>query len=556
LEVDRGIKLGEAGIARDGGVGASEEGTVLLRPGETCWRRASADRASVLIDSAAYFAAAKSAMAKAKVSIHLLGWAFDPLTQLEPDAQGGGPVDDQIGGFLKDLAQGRPGLDVRVLIWKSALPIAASQHFFPHRARACFRNTPVTFRLDAAVPLGACHHQKVLVIDDRVAFCGGGDITTDRWDTPQHLDDDTRRRMPFGGVHDPRHEVMMCVEGEAAQALGELFRRRWRRATGADLTENSVRADSSSQSPWPDGVPAQFTGVTVGIARTEPAWRRYPEVRESEALHLASIAAAKRSIYLENQYVASPVIGEALAARLEEADGPEIVIVSTEHSPSWFDRMTMDKTRSALLKRLQAADKWGRFHAYCPETKAGRTIIVHCKATVIDDDLLRVGSTNLNMRSAGFDSECDLAIEAEAGPAGSATRAAIAAHRTRTLAHFLGRTPAEVDSAVARTGSLAAAVEALDSGPQRRLRRLGPVRIGPVARLIATFHLGDPTAPTDSWRPWRRRGAIMDYLAAVAPALAAAPLIREGATSVPSDEASARPAPRPSLRDEDFIQSD
>jgi phosphatidylserine/phosphatidylglycerophosphate/cardiolipin synthase-like enzyme len=352
---------------------------------------------------------------------------------------------------------------------------------------------------------------------------------------------------------------MMCVEGEAAQALGELFRRRWRRATGAALPENTAPqniagAGGPHPSPWPDGLSSQFTGVTVGIARTEPAWRRYPEVRESEALHLASIAAAKRYIYLENQYVASPVVGDALAARLEEEDGPEVVVVSTEHSPSWFDRMTMDKTRSALLKRLQAADKWGRFHAFCPETKAGKTIIVHCKATVIDDVLLRVGSTNLNMRSAGFDSECDLAIEAEPGPAGAATRAAIAAHRTRTLAHFLGRTPVEVEAAITSTGSLAAAVEALDTGPQRRLRRLGPVRIGPLARLIATFHLGDPTAPTDSWRPWRRRAAIEAYMEQVAPDLAAAPPILEDA--VPADAPSARPAPKPSLHDEDFIQSD
>jgi len=522
--------------------GASGEETMLLRPGETCWRRVHADRASVLLDSAAYFAAAKAAMAQAKTSIHLLGWAFDPLTQLEPDAQGGGPTDDQIGGFLKSLAFQRPGLDVRVLIWKSALPIAASQHFFPHRARACFKNTPVIFRLDGAVPLGACHHQKVLVIDDQIAFCGGGDITTDRWDTPQHLDDDTRRRMPFGGIHDPRHEVMMCVEGEAAQAMGDLFRRRWRRATGADLPPRPSEAAASQASPWPDGLAPQFTDVTVGVARTEPAWRRDPEVRESEALHLAAIAAAKRYIYLENQYVASPVIGDALAARLAEADGPEVVIVSTEHSPSWFDRMTMDKTRSALLRRLQAADTSGRFHAYCPETKGGKTIIVHCKATVIDDVLLRVGSTNLNNRSAGFDTECDLAIEAEAGPAGAATRAAIAAHRTRTLAHFLDRSAADVEAAIASKGGLAAAIEALDSGPQRRLRRLGPVRIGPFARLIATFHLGDPTAPTDSWRPWRRRAATLAYLAEVDPALA--------------DDPAVRPAPTPSLRGEDFIQSD
>ena len=543
---------------------------MLLRPGETCWRRVQAEQASVLIDSAAYFTAAKSAMAKARESIHLLGWAFDPLTQLEPDAEGGGPANDQVGGFLKDLTRKRPGLDVRVLIWKSALPIAASQHFFPHRARACFKHSSVTFRLDAAVPLGACHHQKVLVIDDRVAFCGGGDITTDRWDAPEHLDDDGRRRMPSGGLHEPRHEVMMCVQGEAAQALGDLFRRRWRRATGETLPEPTCEVDrpDPSRSPWPAGLAPQFKGVNVGIARTEPAWRRFEAVQESEALHLASIAAAKRSIYLENQYVASPVIGEALAARLEEPDGPEVVIVSTEHSPSWFDRTTMDKTRSALLRRLQAADTSGRFHAYCPETASGKTIIVHCKMTVIDDVLLRVGSTNLNNRSSGFDTECDLAIEAEPGPAGAATRAAIAAHRTRTLAHFLDRTPAEVEAAIGRWGSLAAAIEALDTGPQRRLRRLGSVRLGLLGRLIATFHLGDPTASEDSWRPWRRRAAIQAYLRQTAPALAATPLIREGAGAAsipedqppedqpPEDQPSVRPAPAPRLRDEDFIQGD
>jgi phosphatidylserine/phosphatidylglycerophosphate/cardiolipin synthase-like enzyme len=205
---------------------------------------------------------------------------------------------------------------------------------------------------------------------------------------------------------------------------------------------------------------------------------------------------------------------------------------------------------------LQAADRWGRFHAYCPETKAGKTIIVHCKATVIDDELLRVGSTNLNNRSAGFDSECDLAIEAEPGPAGAQTRAAIAAHRSRTLAHFLGRTPAEVDEAIASTGSLAAAIESLDSGPQRRLRRLGPVRMGPLARLIATFHLGDPTAPSDSWRPWRRGAAINAYLEQAAPAFPAPSPRREGDTPNASDDTSARPPPKASLRDEDFIQSD
>ncbi len=531
---------------------------MLLQPGKTCWRTATASRAAVLIDSQDYFAAAKAAMIKARRSIYLLGWSFDPLTQFTPDATGGGPVDDRAGPFLRDLACARPEMDVRVMIWKSALPIAATQHFFPHRARACFKGSPVKFRLDGSIPMGACHHQKVLVIDDMLAFCGGGDMSTDRWDSTEHLDGDQRRHMPSGGVHDPRHEVMMMVEGEAAAMLGDVCRERWNRSSG----QNSAPRDLTSvpaPTPWPDHVRPEYHDVRVGVARTEPKWKGHPEVRESEALHLGAIKAARRYIYMENQYFASPAIGEALAARLDDPEGPEIVVISTEHSPSWFDQMTMDKTRSALLRRLQGADRFERFHGFSPETDSGKTIIVHAKCTIIDDMMLRAGSTNINNRSAGFDTECDIAIEAAEGEAGAQTRAAIHRHRCRTLGHFLAVSPEAVEAAIKRTGSINAAIDALDTGPLRRLRRLKPVRIGPLASLIATHHLGDPVAPSDSWRPWRRRQDLREGLRQLAPELADRPLLADPKAGVSegasSGEQETRP-PRPSLRGEDFIQGD
>ena len=517
-----------------------------------------ASRAAMILDTQDYFRAAKAAMRKAQRSVYLLGWAFDPLTQLTPDANGGGAIDDRAGPFLRDLACARPQLDVRILIWKSALPVAASQHFFPHRAKACFRNSPVHFRLDESVPLGACHHQKVLVIDDMLAFCGGGDMSTDRWDTTEHLDGDQRRHMPSGGVHDPRHEVMMMVEGDAAAMLGDLCRRRWSRSRGGDIAPRDEAA-APAPSPWPEHVAPQFHEVRVGLSRTEPAWRAQPEVRENEALHLDAIRAARRLIYMENQYVASPAMGEALAARLEEDDGPEVVIVSTEHSPSWFDRMTMDKTRSALIRRLQGADKHGRFHAFCPETDAGHTIIVHAKHTIIDDTLLRAGSTNLNNRSTGFDSECDVTIEAAEGQVGEATSAAIHRHRCTTLGHFLNKTPDQVQAAIDRAGSLNGAIEVLDDGPLRRLRRLGPVRIGPLASLIATFHLGDPLTPKDSWRPWRRRQDLQDDLRRMAPDLADRPLLTNRKAGVREAARSGEhlgPEPKATLKGEDFMSSE
>jgi len=321
------------------------------------------------------------------------------------------------------------------------------------------------------------------------------------------------------------------VEGPAAAALGQLARERWRRA---GLYAPEPEPSEPSGALWPAHVAVDFREVEIGIARTEPKWRDFEEVRETERLHLAAIAAARRLIYLENQYIASPVIAEALAARLAEPDGPEIVILSTARAPSWFDHMTMDRTRSTFLRRLIAADTHGRFHAYCPYTRRGlNNIIVHSKVSIIDDQMLRAGSTNLNNRSCGFDTECDVAMEAES----EAASAAILRFRARLLAHYLGCAPEQFQDAFAASGSLAAAIETLDTTTPRRLRPLAPVGMGPLATVIAAFHLGDPAGTEDSWRPWRRKAnlerARQAFMTDLVQARAGQPMVRNVGTPAP-----------------------
>jgi phosphatidylserine/phosphatidylglycerophosphate/cardiolipin synthase-like enzyme len=478
----------------------------VLRPGDTCWRKVRADRAAFLIDNEAYFTAAFDAIQKARRSILLLGWGFDPRTRLFPDGYDGPDDPDEVGRILVELACSRPELDVRLLIWKSALPISASQEFFPHKARKWFRNTPVKFRLDAEVPFGACHHQKVLVIDDRLAFCGGGDIAVDRWDTPGHLDDDMRRIMPKQECHAPRHEVMMMVDGEAARSLGELFRERWRLAT------NEVMAPSpdAGGDPWPDHVPPHLLAQDIAIARTAPGWKKRPLIDEIRRLTLASIAEAKDTIYLENQYFTSPLITEALAARLGEPEGPEVVLISTGVAPSWFDQLTMDRARGAMIWRLRAADVFGRFRAFYPATAAGKTIIVHSKTSVFDDRLARVGSANLNNRSGGFDTEVELAIEADDLRA----RLNIEAFRDRLVGHFMGYTGDAVAKARADFGGLVGAIDALNR--EGRLAPIEPPEMGRVAEFIAAYHLGDPSDTRDSWRLARRRERLFQQARVIA----------------------------------------
>jgi len=452
----------------------------------------------------AYFDAAADAMSRAKHCVHLLNWAFEANTHLHPQPGGGGKPSDRIGAVLIALAK-NPQIDVRVLCWKSAMPVAATQHFFPFMDRRAFAGSKVKFVLDGKLPIGACHHQKMIVIDDALAFCGGGDIGPDRWDTPEHLDDNPRREKTRrdNRCFDSRHEVMGLVDGAAAAALGDLFRDRWRRATGEQL----AACPPVRKPKWPGKIKPAFTDIDVGLSRTAAAWRAYPEVKENLALHVAAIRAAKACIYMESQYFTSPVIARELAKRLTEADGPEVILVSTEHSPSYFDQVTMDHTRLIFFKTLKRADRHGRFHVYSPVTTLGRTIIVHAKLTIIDDVLLRIGSANINNRSLGFDTECDLSVEAT-GPGSAGNRAEIVRLRNKLLAHWLGCVEAPMEEAIRRRGGVGPALEELRMAGYCRLRPIELKPLMPLAAFVAAYHLGDPAGPRDSWRPWKRRRAL------------------------------------------------
>ena len=488
-------------MERGVGQGSSES---WLRPGLTCWRQERAGRVAVLHDGAAYFAAAHAALLKARTSITLIGWSFDPRARLLPgDSPDAG---ETLAELLRRLKAARPELAIRILIWDMPWPISAGNDHTPDSVRESL-GPEIDFRIDGTLPLGACQHQKILVIDDAIAFSGGSDFEVNRWDTPAHRDRDPRRRLPSGEDYPPRHDVMMLVDRDAARALADLARERWRRATGESLPSADSDPDGDSDlDPWPETLAPHLTDVTVGLARTDPPLAGRPAVTESAALYRASIRAAERFIYLENQYLTSPVVAEALAERLAEPDGPEIVIVLSERSPSGFDRLTMDSARRGLIRALRRADRFDRLRIVAPHTEKGRPILVHAKVAIIDERLLRIGSTNLNNRSLGYDTECDLAVEVPADDAEA--RAALRRLLVRLLSHHGGCPPDVFGQAFAARGSLRAVLDDPRLMPCSRVCPLVPSRRGPVARLVEAFHLGDPVSPADAWRPWRRRKAL------------------------------------------------
>ncbi len=412
-------------------------------------------------------------MERAEHSILILGWDIASRVWLRRDgARHSQP--DELGPLLHEVLSRRKKLRVHILSWDFAMIYVLEREFLPIFKLPWRAHRRLRFLLDGNHPSGGSHHQKIVVIDDSVAFSGGFDLTNHRWDTPEHKMGEPRRVNPGGIYYEPFHDVQVAVSGEAAAALGDLARERWRRATGTSLSPPPAKSDS-----WPRHLSPDLEDVRVAIARTEPEWKGQPGVREVENLFLDMIAAARSSIYIENQYFTSARICEALTERLITPEGPEILMVIAKENSGWLEQNSMGIIRSQLLQKLKRADPFGRLFIYNPSLPGGERMEVHSKIMVVDDAVARVGSANLSNRSMRLDTECDIMVES-AGE--ERISRGVAGFHDRLLGEHLGISPERVRDAIRREGSPARAVEALRGGN----RTLVPMEVSmePVAESI------------------------------------------------------------------------
>jgi phosphatidylserine/phosphatidylglycerophosphate/cardiolipin synthase-like enzyme/uncharacterized membrane protein YdjX (TVP38/TMEM64 family) len=458
----------------------------LFQPGRNCLRAAHAQRATLLIDGENYFRSFVQAALQARHSIIILGWDFDSRTLLHHDSAGRKDPPPQLGPFLNYLVRRRRGLHIYILNWDYPMIFGTDREFPPVYGLGWRARRRVHMRYDNTHPIAGSHHQKIVVMDDCLAFSGGIDLTTKRWDTCKHSPDD-QRRMYNGAPYPPFHDVMAMADDEAAHTLGEIARERWLRATG-----ERIPAVGECEHFWPDSVPVEFSDVTVGIARTIPDTGEIPAVREVEALYLDMIGRAKHCIYIENQYFTAHNLADALAVRLAEPDGPEIVIVLRLLSHGWLEEHTMQALRTRLVAQLREADRWGRlrvFYPHVPCLREGTCLDIHSKVMVVDDEWARVGSANISNRSMAVDTECDLVFEA----GGKARLADQVRHfRDRLIGEHLDVAPERVRQEHAARGSLIGAIAALQ-GNERSLRELEQESRPQLELSMAT--IADPEQP-------------------------------------------------------------
>ena len=477
-------------------------------PPSAVWRFARASRAHVVIDAADYYALMQQAMLRARQRIHMIGWDFDTRMRLGDGRKfwnlpRKSVYPARLGPFVIWLCDRRPGLQVRVVKWNFG---AIKYVFRGSMIIDLFRwmlHPSIDFKFDSAHPVGCSHHQKVVVIDDRFAVCGGIDMTSARWDTPEHLESDPRRHKPYSNkLYGPWHDLTMLVEGEAAEALGELGRDRWEQAGGKPLEPCAAQPESA----WPKGLSAEFEDVEVGIARTRAAWHGCEAVHEIEALFIAHIARAKHFIYAESQYFASRAIAEALAERMAQPDSPEIVLINPETAEGWLEQTAMDGARVQLCHAIGARDPGNRFRIFMPFNAAGTAIYVHSKVMIVDDEVVRVGSANMNNRSMGLDSECDLFIDA-ARPGNAHASAPIKRLRIALLAEHTGLTEPVVAARLADNPSM---IDLIMEAP-RTGKYLDPFTLRPLTdaeKTVADNALLDPERPEEVFEPFSKRRGL------------------------------------------------
>jgi len=276
-------------------------------------------------------------------------------------------------------------------------------------------------------------HQKTVVIDRRVAYCGGLNLRQNDWDTQAHTIDDARRHPHDASSADrhlplpafgPRHDMAVRIEGPLVRDLHDNFRDHWNSALDAQLKRHDRpfgRAVARMRGTGPSGPVDTMTSppeprgqVVAQLVRTDPD--RHPKEQAIYDMLLRAIHNANKLIYIENQYFRSEPILHALVNSLRKHRQLELVVVTNKVDPPW--RWAHGGAFYTEQMQREIRSLRPHFHLYellsCSgenEAVTYQPIDVHAKVMIVDDVWATVGSANLNERSIRSEAEANVAID-------------------------------------------------------------------------------------------------------------------------------------------------
>ena len=442
---------------------------------ENCWKVSAVTQTGLLIDGRDYYRNFYSAASTARRYIAISGWQFDSNVALlrGADAEAAGE-EAPLLSFLNELCERNPELRVLILAWDFSFVYSLDREWFLQWYVHWMTHESLKFCFDRAGAYDGCHHQKFVVIDGKIAFVGGLDLCSSRWDERDHRVENPLRVNRDGSLYRSFHDLQTYHVGPVARDLAEIFKARWKVANGEDL-ELPAEPDNAVAELTPT-VP--LSAERVAISRTQHCAICGGEksVREIRQLFLDAIDAAENLIYIENQYFSSEALYNGLLRRMasKKRSPLEVVLIIAKDAEGLLEQLSIGIAQNRIIRRLQqvARDNGHHLGIYHPASVAADgtelPTYIHSKCLLVDDRFLSIGSANMNNRSMGYDTELNVSWEARQEDHDLAR--SIADARVDLLAEHTGQNDEKGRQALSRIPGLVEHLNQLAKGGSTRLR--------------------------------------------------------------------------------------
>ena len=443
----------------------------ILSAGVNCCDIGAVNQTGLLIDGRDYYRAFCAAAETAERHILLSGWQFDSDVQLLR-AGDGDPIN--LISLFNRLCEKNPNLQVYILAWNFSVIYCTDREWLQSWNFNWSTNERIQFCFDSCHAFGASHHQKYVVIDGHIAFLGGLDLCSSRWDDRQHRANNPQRMNADQSPYAPFHDVQSYHVGPVAEQLTKFFKEQWRVVCECELDLTVAARNSTVR--FENALPIQSNRVAISRTQLKTTETGSESVREIRRLFRDAIGAAESLVYIENQYFSAQAIYEALVRRMTDRGRRklEIVLVLAKEANAFVEQASIGIAQAKIIRHLKqlAAQTGHGFGVYYPasldENNDEVATYIHSKVLLVDDCFLSVGSANLNNRSMGLDTELNVSWQALAGQ--DDAQQSIRAVRVSLLAEHTGL-DLKSRTELGRTQDLVRYLDQTSNDPRSRLRR-------------------------------------------------------------------------------------
>ena len=270
----------------------------------------------------------------------------------------------------------------------------------------------------------ATHHQKIVIVDGKIAFTGGLNVTDQYLDTPKHR----KRELPW-------HDVFVKVEGATVRQFVRNFIGLWNQerlraeaflkdayramvfkvharpmiGPTSNLTEAMIPTVLTSA--LPAKIPSQ---VHRTITKKGTADSGVPIVIRKDILegYVQAISQAESFIYLENQYFREEIIADAIVKQHKDKPDLQTIILLPKVIEEFLKSKGDELSQHGAALQFELLDKMNRaigskLGLFTLERNDKKLVYVHSKLLIIDDKFASIGSANCNPRSFKMDTELD-----------------------------------------------------------------------------------------------------------------------------------------------------